>query len=57
MNQCELVRKASEGTFTSVARALPMGLHSEEEYKKMKRLIDRMSDGGISILPKEPPTL
>jgi hypothetical protein len=30
-------------------------LYSEEEYKKMERLINRMSDGGILILPKEPP--
>jgi len=29
-------------------------LYSEEEYKKMERLIDRMSDGGILILPKKP---
>jgi predicted nucleotidyltransferase len=32
-------------------------LYSEEEYKKMERLINRMSDGGILILPKEPPNL
>lgn len=30
-------------------------LYSEEEYKKMERLINRMSDGGILILSKEPP--
>ncbi len=31
-------------------------LYSEEEYKKMQRIISRMSYGGILILPEEPPT-
>jgi predicted nucleotidyltransferase len=31
-------------------------LYSEEEYKKMESIINKMSDGGILILSKEPPT-
>jgi hypothetical protein len=31
-------------------------LYSEEEYKKMERIISRMSDGGILIFPEERPT-
>lgn len=32
-------------------------LYSEEAYKRMERLIDKMSDGGIVIFPEEPPKL
>jgi hypothetical protein len=32
-------------------------LYSEEEYKKMERLIDKMSGGGMLIFPEESPKL
>ena len=31
-------------------------LYSEEEHKKIESLINKMSDGGIVIFPKESPT-